>query len=58
MNAQITYMQDHVHVPAFWILVVAALLLMIVTALAVVAWGHPLVTAPVLLPHPLPGPMA
>jgi hypothetical protein len=58
MSAQITFIHDHVHVQAFWILVLAALIFMIVTAIAVVVWGHPLVTGPVQLPHPLPGPMA
>jgi hypothetical protein len=58
MSAQITYIQHHVHVPAFWILVLAALILMVVSAVAVVAWGHPVVAGPLQIPHPAPGPMA
>ena len=58
MNAQSTYLHDQVHVPAVWILVLVALLVIVVTAVAVVAWGHPLVAGPVQLPHPMPGPMA
>jgi hypothetical protein len=58
MSAQIMYIREHVHVPAFWILVLAAVILMVVTAVAVVAWGHPLVTETLAIPHPLPGPMA
>jgi hypothetical protein len=58
MSAQITYIQHHVHVSAFWILVLVAALVLVVTAVALVAWGHPLVAGPLQLPHPTPGPMA
>ena len=40
------------HVLAFSILVLAAVIVMVVTAVAVVAWGHPLVVGPLPVPAP------
>ena len=58
MSAQITHIHHHVQLPASWILVLVAVLVVLVVAVALSAWGIPLDTAPVQIPHPMPGPMA
>lgn len=58
MSAQTAYMHNQVHLPATWILVLVAVLVVVVIAVALAASGHPIVTAPVQIPHPAPGPMA
>jgi hypothetical protein len=58
MSAQTAYIHNGVHLPATWILVLVAVLLVVVIGLALAASGHPIVTAPVQIPHAMPGPMA
>ncbi len=58
MTAQMTYFHHHVHVPASWILVLVAVLVAVVIVVAFAVWRYPIVTAPLQIPHPAPGPFA
>jgi hypothetical protein len=58
MSANIAHIHDHMHLPASWILVLVIVVAVVIVTVALAVWGHPIVTAPVQIPHPAPGPIA
>jgi hypothetical protein len=58
MNAGITYRQPTIHFPATWIAVLVCVLAVVCIAAAMIVWGHPVVTAPTVLPQVMPGIMS